>query len=247
MRIYSLKEGIYYINKQKEMFAEGDPELSNKNLQLFLKLSITPFLISLKDELIILDTGTNRKNENNELSIIRKLKDLGFKPSDITTVFISHLHSDHYGGMFNLNETHNLELTFKNAQHLINKNDFEKSIEKLSSHFSTSQKIILQLLENKVNFIEDKIFKNQYFEIENTGGHSEFHQTIKIKENEEIVFFGGDVAPQLSQMKTQFKAKYDFDPTIAKELREKWWQKGLKEHWTFLFYHDLQNSIHKTL
>ena len=29
------------------------------------------------------------------------------------------------------------------------------------------------------------------------------------------------------------------------ELRKFWWEHGQKEHWTFLFYHDVKNPIMK--
>ena len=56
---------------------------------------------------------------------------------------------------------------------------------------------------------------------------------------------GGDVAPQLQQMKNRFKAKYDYDGAKAMELRQKWWQLGEKEKWEFLFYHDIQYPVYK--
>jgi hypothetical protein len=27
------------------------------------------------------------------------------------------------------------------------------------------------------------------------------------------------------------------------ELRQKWWEQGEQEHWTFLFYHDIKTPI----
>ena len=55
-----------------------------------------------------------------------------------------------------------------------------------------------------------------------------------------IFFYGGDVASQLQQMKSRFKAKYDYDGEAAMNLRQQWWQEGEKEKWTFLFYHDIK-------
>jgi hypothetical protein len=52
------------------------------------------------------------------------------------------------------------------------------------------------------------------------------------------VFFGGDVAPQISQMKSRFVAKYDYDGKRSMELRQEFIERGKAEDWTFLFYHD---------
>jgi glyoxylase-like metal-dependent hydrolase (beta-lactamase superfamily II) len=76
-----------------------------------------------------------------------------------------------------------------------------------------------------------------------SGGHSPHHQVFWIHENDEIVFFGGDEAPQIQQMRTRFVAKYDADGKRAMELRQQWWQEGEREHWTFLFYHDIKTPF----
>ena len=62
-------------------------------------------------------------------------------------------------------------------------------------------------------------------------------------ENNETVFFGGDDAPQLQQMKSKFVAKYDYDGKKCMELRQSWLEKAKQEGWTFLFYHDIKMSI----
>jgi hypothetical protein len=41
-------------------------------------------------------------------------------------------------------------------------------------------------------------------------------------------------------MKHRFVAKYDFNGKKTMELRRLWWEKGGKEGWTFLFYHDVK-------
>jgi hypothetical protein len=64
-----------------------------------------------------------------------------------------------------------------------------------------------------------------------------------IREEDEIIFFGGDDAPQLGQMHHKFVAKYDYDGKKCMELRSQWWQQGAKEHWTFLFYHDVKTPF----
>jgi glyoxylase-like metal-dependent hydrolase (beta-lactamase superfamily II) len=78
-----------------------------------------------------------------------------------------------------------------------------------------------------------------------SGGHSPFHQVFWIEEDGETVFFGGDEAPQLHQMKSRFIAKYDHDGKKAMELRQQWWAAGQEEGWTFLFYHDIKTPSYK--
>jgi glyoxylase-like metal-dependent hydrolase (beta-lactamase superfamily II) len=84
---------------------------------------------------------------------------------------------------------------------------------------------------------------DDYIAYEVVGGHSPHHQVFWIEGGGEKIFFGGDVAPQLQQMKSRFVAKYDFDGKKCMELRQQWWQQGEIENWTFLFYHDIKTPI----
>jgi len=62
-----------------------------------------------------------------------------------------------------------------------------------------------------------------------------------IKEKGKPIFFVGDDAPQLKQMKQRVVAKCDYDGKKAMVLRQKWWEQGERKKWTFLFYHDVQH------
>jgi hypothetical protein len=92
---------------------------------------------------------------------------------------------------------------------------------------------------------DDKGWIDNYIRYELTGAHSPWHQVFWISEGDETIFFGGDDAPQLQQMKHRFVAKYDHDGKKAMELRKQWWQEGAKEGWTFLFYHDIKTPVYK--
>ena len=81
---------------------------------------------------------------------------------------------------------------------------------------------------------------DDYIRYSISGAHSPYHQVFWIEENGQIIFFGGDVAPQLQQMKSRFIAKYDFDGRRSMELRQQWWNEGTKNDWQFLFYHDIK-------
>ena len=81
---------------------------------------------------------------------------------------------------------------------------------------------------------------DDYISYKTSGAHSPYHLVFWIKEGNETIFYGGDVAPQLQQMKSRFVAKYDFDGKKAMELRTSWWQQAQQEHWKMLFYHDIK-------
>ncbi|MEO6639088.1 MAG: MBL fold metallo-hydrolase, partial [Ginsengibacter sp.] len=131
-----------------------------------------------------------------------------------------------------------------NADYYINRQEWNYAFEKANTSYITEDYAVLQE-SNKLVFTEGNGIIDGYIHYEMTGAHSPFHQSFKIIDDEEIVFFGGDVAPQLQQMKNRFKAKYDYDGKKAMELRQHWWQLGEEEKWQFLFYHDINNPTYQ--
>ena len=63
----------------------------------------------------------------------------------------------------------------------------------------------------------------------------------------EKIFFGGDEAPQLKQMKIKYVAKYDYDGKKAMALREQYAEQGRKEGWQFLVLPRCENACNETI
>ena len=165
----------------------------------------------------------------------------GISPVDVTKVLLSHLHKDHSGGIAMPGKK---KLSFENATYYINHKEWDFAFQKGAPSYFIED--FSCLTGNKqLQFTEGNGTIDDYIHYEITGAHSPYHQVFIINENDEKIFFGGDVAPQLQQMKNRFKAKYDYDGAKAMELRMKWWQLGEKEKWTFLFYHDIKYPFYK--
>jgi hypothetical protein len=135
------------------------------------------------------------------------------------------------------------EISFPNATYYLQKKELDYAFEKGFPSYITDELEILRTSPNIILLDGDGILDN-YIRYEMTGAHCPYHQVFWIEENNEKIFFGGDVAPQLQQMKSRFIAKYDYDGKKCMELRKQWWQQGEKEKWTFLFYHDIRTPIY---
>jgi glyoxylase-like metal-dependent hydrolase (beta-lactamase superfamily II) len=172
----------------------------------------------------------------------------GIYPSDVTKVLMTHLHKDHAGGMVRFDTLKNeYQLSFPQAQYYISQQEITVALGGDNPSYN-SEKLICLLQNDQVHLLqEEEGMIDGYIKYEKTGGHSPFHQVFSIREGNEIAFFGGDEAPQLQQMKTKFVAKYDADGKLAMELRVKWWEIGLRENWTFLFYHDIKMPTYQNI
>ncbi len=237
MKIIPLSEGAFTVDQTKKFipFRIDKDDLQQRNKGSLL-VEIQPFVVVTSRDIILLDTGLGFANSDGQLQIHKNLAANGLNPSDITKVFLSHLHKDHTGGIAQINKK---IVSFENATYYINKNEWDFAMEKgLPSYHKND----FQLLEKyeKLIFTEGDGAVDDYIQYKVTGAHSPFHQVFKITEDDDIIFYGGDVASQLQQMKSRFKAKYDYDGEAAMNLRQQWWQEGEKEKWTFLFYHDIK-------
>jgi glyoxylase-like metal-dependent hydrolase (beta-lactamase superfamily II) len=242
MKIIPLSEGAFTVDQTKKFipFNIDNDDLQQRNKGSLL-VEIQPFVVITSKDIILLDTGLGFANTDGHLQIHKNLAANGLNPSDITKVFLSHLHKDHSGGIA---QTNKKIVSFENATYYINKNEWDFAMEKgLPSYHKND----FQLLEKyeKLIFTEGDGTIDDYIQYKVTGAHSPFHQVFKISEDDDIIFYGGDVASQLQQMKSRFKAKYDYDGEAAMNLRQQWWQEGEKEKWTFLFYHDIKDPSFK--
>jgi glyoxylase-like metal-dependent hydrolase (beta-lactamase superfamily II) len=246
MKIIPLSEGAFTIDKTK-VFVPFDVEkddLQERPLGSLL-VEVQPFCIVTKKDILLIDTGLGFCNRDGVLQIHQLLVDNGIDPMSITKVLLSHLHKDHSGGVSKedkiLGQTF---LSFPQATYYVNKDEFAYATEKGSSSFTPAEFQILGTADNVI-FTDGNGTIDDYITYEVCGAHSPFHQTFMIEEDGEKIFFGGDVAPQLQQMKSRFIAKYDYDGKLCMELRQKWWEQGQQEHWTFLFYHDIKTPLIK--
>jgi glyoxylase-like metal-dependent hydrolase (beta-lactamase superfamily II) len=244
MKIIPLSEGTFTVDKTKQLipFDLQKDKLRERNVGSLL-VEIQPFVIVTSRDILLLDTGLGFTNANGVLQIHQNLLNNGIDPLDVTKVLLSHLHKDHSGGI-SYQKNGQRVLSFANATYYINKQEFDFAFENARSSYIIED---FEMLKNssQVKFIEGNGIIDDYIKYEVTGAHCPYHQVFGIKENEEKIFFGGDVAPQLQQMKNKFIAKYDYDGNKSMQLRQQWREQGEREKWVFLFYHDIKSPVFK--
>ncbi len=244
MKIIPLSEGAFTVDKTKQFvpFKLNSDDLQQRPVGSLL-VEVQPFAIITDKDILVIDTGLGFNNENGVLQIHQNLLDNGINPLDVTKVLLSHLHKDHSGGISKEDAlSKQRTLSFPNATYYVNKDELEFALSKGKPSYIPED---FDMLQNSthVKLTQGNGIIDGYIEYEVTGAHSPYHQIFKINGNGQTIFFGGDVAPQLQQMKNRFIAKYDFDGKKCMELRQQWWQQGQKENWIFLFYHDVKMPV----
>lgn len=245
MKIIPLSEGAFSIDKTKQFIAfdKAKDNIEQRAVGSLL-VEIQPFCVVTSKDIIVLDTGLGFRNEEGVLQIHQNLLNNGINPLDVTKVLMSHLHKDHSGGISSEDKFQKGQLfNFPNALYYVNDAELKDALQNEISSNSLNNFQLMTHSEQVIT-IREKGVIDDFISYEVVGGHSPNHQVFWIEEAGQKIFFGGDVAPQLQQMKSRLVAKYDFDGKKCMELRQQWWQQGEAENWTFLFYHDIKTPIY---
>lgn len=244
-KVFPLSEGVFTIGHDKQFvpFNQESDVLTDRPTGSLL-VEIQPFLVVTDKDVIILDTGLGYEVDG-ELQIHTNLRHLGYEPEDVTKVLLSHLHKDHAGGVVYTAKDGLVKNTFPKAEYYIYKPEVSFAMEQGFPSFDTDQ-IEPLLTSPQVNWLEgtDGVIDG-YIHYYHSGGHSPQHIVFLIDDGQDKIFFGGDEAPQLKQMKIKYIAKYDYDGKKAMTLREAYSERGKAEDWQFLFYHDVNMPVAK--
>lgn len=244
MTIFPLSEGSFTIDQSKQFvpFNPGADALKERSRGSLL-VEVQPFAVVTEKDVLLLDAGLGFTEPDGSLQIHHNLVRAGINPMDVTKVLLTHLHKDHAGGISIEHPLiHSYQLSFPQATYYVQRKELEFAFNTGMPSFIPKE---LEILKNtdRLVLLDGEGTLDGYIHYQPSGGHSPFHQVFTIREHNEIIFFGGDEAPQLHQMKNRFVAKYDYDGKRAMELRQTWWQQGQQEHWTFLFYHDVKSPV----
>ncbi len=241
MKIIPLSEGSFTIDKTKVFvpFNKETDDLQQRAIGSLL-VEIQPFAVVTGKDVLLLDTGLGFHTNEGKMQLHQNLANNGIEPASVTKILLSHLHKDHAGGIQDMKDNESTpQLSFPNATYYVNKKELAFATENKTASYITEDFSLLSS-SSKLILLDDRGVIDDYIHYEMTGAHCPYHTVFWIKENNQVFFYGGDVAPQFQQMKSRFVAKYDFDGRRSMELRMKWWEEGQANHWTFLFYHDIK-------
>lgn len=243
MNIYPLSEGSFTIGHDKVFvpFDPGRDKLTDRPTGSLL-VEVQPFLVKLGEQLLLFDTGLGFSNEQGDMQLHQNIRTHGFAPEQVSKVLLSHLHKDHAGGLLQQSGG-SLRPSLPNATYFIYRPEADYALatgypsyhpEELEPLFSSGQVAWLDGAEGRIS---------GQLHFRHSGGHCPQHIVFLLQDGSDTIFYGGDEAPQLKQLKMKYIAKYDYDGKLAMKLREQWAEEGRREGWQFLFYHDIKCPV----
>jgi glyoxylase-like metal-dependent hydrolase (beta-lactamase superfamily II) len=238
IKVVPLKEGDFYEDEVKNFLPIGDKVLTTE-----IQLAVQPFLIITDTHNTLLDVGLGY-NEDGKYKIDELLAKEGLTPLDIDRILLSHLHKDHINGL--VEETHRgYVCRYPNAKIYIQRREVafaELSMDDVSFDYDILDEVLG--LPNIIWMNDDKGDIDEHFSYQVVGGHSPYMQVFWVKEDDQVIFYGADNLPKYNYLEYNMAFKSDYDGKLAMQWRTEWKIQAEAEHWTVLFYHDMEKTMY---
>ncbi len=210
-------------------------------------------LIEDGNQLILIDNGIGNKQSDNffqyyylngDDSLTKSLNKLGFSESDITDMFLSHLHFDHCGGGVKY-EGEKLEMVFKNAKYWSNADHWKWATQpNAREKASFLKENILPMQESgHLNFVEiDKPSPFKQFDLFFASGHTDKMMVPKIKYKDKMICFVADLIPSAGHIPLPYVMGYDTRPLLTMEEKEIFLKEAAANNYILFLEHDPGNE-----
>jgi len=212
-------------------------------------------LLAIDGERVILfDTGIGEDEGDNRHAsyfvdysenLIKNLNKLGYSPTDITDVVLTHLHFDHCGGTAYLNKkTNKSELVFPNATHYISQSQWDTAIDPNYREKSSYYKDKFEFLKDsdKLVLIQENTNLTNNVELRLFNGHTAGLMLPVIKCGKETLFYTGDLIPAMASIPLAWISAYDLFPLTAIDEKREILEEAVANDWKFMFQHDNFNE-----
>ena len=242
--LHPMYEGTFSVGTDKifNPISKTDPPARGA-----LKVSIYPFLIKADDRNILFDAGIGDLlgGETSSQTMFDNLEKHNLSDLDITDVFISHLHFDHFAGVANrLNGF--WDLSFPNASIWVSEGAWEELTGNLSDLDDTRQEFI-SFLEARadIQFLKEDEYSIPGVRSKTVGGHTKHHQILFFEEDDHKYLMAGDIIEGRVSINRNYAAKYDFDPKATMDVRNKLQQVASEDGYHILAYHETDHPVFK--
>ncbi len=205
-------------------------------------------LIEDGDKLILIDNGIGEKQDvkflshyqlNGDDSLAGSLHKLHISESDITDVFMTHLHFDHCGGGVTL-KSGKAALTFENARYWSNADHWKWATEpNPREKASFLKENILPIQQSgHLNFIESGSSPFEDTEIRYASGHTDKMMIPCIAYKGETVCFMADLLPSTGHIPLPYVMGYDTRPLLTMAEKEAFLNKAADQKFILFLEHD---------
>jgi glyoxylase-like metal-dependent hydrolase (beta-lactamase superfamily II) len=253
---FKLDGGAMFGVVPKTLWSRTNPADSMNRIDLAAR----SLLIEDGNRLILIDAGMGNKQEDRFFrhfglygndSLDESIKKAGFNRTDITDVFLTHLHFDHCGGAVRWNENKTAyKLSFPNARYWSNKQHWEWAVnpnEREKASFLSENLIPIQK-SGQLCFIETP--KTSFasdcglgFGVLFVNGHTEKQMIPHISYRGKTLVFMADLLPTAGHLPLPYIMGYDVRPLQTLEEKKRFLIRAADENFVLFMQHDANNPL----
>lgn len=206
-------------------------------------------LVDTGDKRILIDNGMGDKQSDKFFSyyhpsgpsIKESLAEAGYRPEDITDVFMTHLHFDHCGGGVEKNAEGGFQLTFPNALYWSNQMHWEGALHPNPREKASFLKENIEPIQQsgRLRFIDGPGPWFPGIRVVFVHGHTDAQMlpVIRMDDGRELWFLA-DLVASSYHLKAAYVMGYDMRPLETMEEKQSILQSIAKENGVAFFEHD---------
>lgn len=256
MHVHTLDTGLFKLDGgamfgvvPKSMWQKLNPPDANNMCTWAMRC----LLIEDGGRLVLVDNGIGDKQDekfrghfylHGDDTLENSLRKLGFTSSDITDVFLTHLHFDHCGGSVVRTAADKLELAFPNATYWSNQSHWDWAVtpnprEKASflkeNILPIQESGHLQFVSSAVGMPEMlPMFRDIIF----ADGHTEKMMVPLVEYKGRTLAFMADLLPSAAHIPLPYVMAYDMRPLQTLTEKEQVLRRAADENWVLVLEHD---------
>jgi len=221
---------------------------SNENN--LIVLTLRSLIVETGNHVILVDTGWGDKQDekffrhvhlHNGEGLLGGLKQRGYKPEDITDVFLTHLHADHCGGGVKKNATGNgFSLVFPKAIYHVSRTQWEWA-EKNNLREADSfldENILPISASGHLSLVDEDSTLFPGFSLRICYGHTPGLMIPVINYKEKTLVYTGDLIPTIAHIPLLWNMSYDIESLKTIEEKRKILNEALEGNYILIFQHD---------
>ncbi len=218
-----------------------------------ITLSMRCLLVEDGNQLILIDNGIGSKQDEKFLShyylhgdesLVGSLKKAGFDSTDVTDMFLTHLHFDHCGGGV-IRKGNGFGLTFGKANYWSNKAHWKWATEPNDREKASFLKENILPMEESghLKFVDtEKVSPFSAFDIHYVSGHTDKMMVPKIKYKDNTICYMADLLPTVGHIPLPYVMGYDTRPLITMEEKSAFLDEAADNGYILFLEHDPEHE-----
>lgn len=204
-------------------------------------------LVKTGRNLVLVDTGIGESwdEKMKEIySIERKdwFDEVGYGPSDITHVVLTHLHFDHTGGSTEKVDGRFVPV-FKKATYIVQSDEWYVATNKNERTRAAYIDERFRPLEGQLEFVNGDVQIVEGVRVVKTGGHTRGHQVVIVEGGGKSLLYMADLVPMATHVRLPYIMAYDNYPLETLEKKKELYKWAIEEDVLIVFEHDFEPTM----